>query len=335
MSPFRFTLYGADLPMPKSVTTPYLGAATLLLAALASPLTLYGQGVVSRFAGSVEKGGYEADYDALLYPTTIHRAAEPERLEGALISRIYIKPEGKSNLELFRSYESELTAAGFEILQAETPGQELKWLFWKLYRPPYTNLEARSWKDTEDRISRSDLGWLGGFVEYYILARGAHDGGTRHVAVLISGEHDLYMVEELRSAERETGTVTLTVDALRTAIESAGKVAVYDIHFATGSAAIEPSSAEALGVIAEYLRESGDRYYVVGHTDDTGGLAQNLELSGARAASVKAALVSEHGIAGARLETRGVGPLAPVSTNGEEQGRSLNRRVEIVLRLEG
>lgn len=321
--------------MSRSITAPLPAVAILVVAAFASPLTLHGQGVVSRFTGSVEKGVYEADYDALLYPTTIHRSAEPERLEGELLSRLYIKPEGKSNLELFRSYERELTAAGFEILLAETPGQELKWLFWKLFQPPYTNLEARSWKDTEDRVSRSDLGYLGGFVEYYILARGAHDGGTRHVAVLISSEHDLYMVEELSSAELETGTVTLSVDALRAAIESAGKVAVYDIHFATGSAAIEASSAEALGVIAEYLRENDDRYYVVGHTDDTGGLAQNLELSDARAAAVKAALVSDHGIDGARLETRGVGPLAPVSTNGQEEGRSLNRRVEIVLRLEG
>ena len=321
-----------------TIRLPRLSPTPLLLAALAtwaSPGLVSGQEVVSRFAGSVEKGVYAADYDALLYPTTIDRAAEPDRIEGALVSRLYIKPEGKSNLEVFRSYERELTAAGFEIVVAATPDPELKWFFWKIHRPPYTNLEARAWEDTEDRVSRSDLGWVGGFVDYYLLARGMENGTTHHVAVLISSERNLYMVEEMRSATMETGTVTLTVDVLRAAIESAGKVAVYDIHFATGSAEIEPRSADALAVIAEYLQGNSDRYYVVGHTDDTGGLAQNLDLSDARAAAVKAALVSQHGIDAARLETRGVGPLSPVSTNNDEGGRSLNRRVEIVLRLEG
>jgi outer membrane protein OmpA-like peptidoglycan-associated protein len=48
---------------------------------------------------------------------------------------------------------------------------------------------------------------------------------------------------------------------------------------------------------------------------------------------VKEALVGKHGIDAARLETRGVGPLSPVSINTDETGRALNRRVEIVRRL--
>jgi outer membrane protein OmpA-like peptidoglycan-associated protein len=58
-----------------------------------------------------------------------------------------------------------------------------------------------------------------------------------------------------------------------------------------------------------------------------------MTLSEARAAAVKQVLVEEHGVDPARLETRGVGPLAPVTTNANESGRSLNRRVEIVQRL--
>jgi len=317
--------------------TRYLGRllVALFLTSTAADGTpsLHGQEVVSRFAGSVEKGVYAADYDALLYPTEIHRTAEPERIEGALVSRVYTKPEGKSNLEVFRSYERELRAAGFEILVAATPDPELKWLFWKIYRPPYTDLGARNWSDTEDRVTFGDLARVGGFVDYYILARGAGDGEAYHIAVLISKEQNLFMVEELRSATMETGTVTLNLEAIRSAIESSGKVAVYDIHFATGSAEIESVSAEALATIARYLEEGNDHYYVVGHTDDTGGLASNLELSEARAAAVKEALVRDYGIDAARLETDGVGPLAPVSTNAAEDGRRLNRRVEIVKRL--
>ena len=48
---------------------------------------------------------------------------------------------------------------------------------------------------------------------------------------------------------------------------------------------------------------------------------------------MKESLVAEHGIDGSRLETRGVGPLAPVSNNTDDSGRALNRRVEIVERI--
>ena len=120
---------------------------------------------------------------------------------------------------------------------------------------------------------------------------------------------------------------------MRSEIEASGKIAIYDIHFATGSAVIEPDSAESLGVIARYLNEAPGGFYIVGHTDDTGSLETNRALSEQRAVAVKEALVTEHGIDASRLEASGVGPLAPVSTNIGEPGRALNRRVEIVQRL--
>jgi len=45
---------------------------------------------------------------------------------------------------------------------------------------------------------------------------------------------------------------------------------------------------------------------------------------------VKEALVSRHGIEGSRLSAHGVGPLAPASTNDTPDGRSKNRRTELV-----
>jgi outer membrane protein OmpA-like peptidoglycan-associated protein len=53
-------------------------------------------------------------------------------------------------------------------------------------------------------------------------------------------------------------------------------------------------------------------------------------LSQARADAVVQALVTRHGIAAARLNARGVGPLAPVASNDDESGRARNRRVELV-----
>lgn len=71
---------------------------------------------------------------------------------------------------------------------------------------------------------------------------------------------------------------------------------------------------------------------IVGHTDSVGSFEMNMELSRARAEAVVAALVGEHGVAAARLEAHGVGPLAPVATNTTTEGKGKNRRVEIVER---
>ena len=51
-----------------------------------------------------------------------------------------------------------------------------------------------------------------------------------------------------------------------------------------------------------------------------------------RAASVKAHLVSEHGVEDARLTTAGFGETQPVASNETEGGRAQNRRVELVRR---
>ena len=74
------------------------------------------------------------------------------------------------------------------------------------------------------------------------------------------------------------------------------------------------------------------KVFVVGHTDMTGTLEHNLDLSKRRAAEVVRLLTTDHRIASTRLDAHGVGPLTPVSTNANEAGRQLNRRVELVAR---
>lgn len=204
----------------------------------------------------------------------------------------------------------------------------------QLYRPPHNDLRGRRYRATDGRLATNDLGWLSTFGQYYLLASRTQGGSTLYVALLIADRNDLYLIDEVTTAAMETGTVTLNLEHMRTEIEQTGKIAIYDLYFATGSAAIEPASAAALAVIASYLGEVDGNFYVVGHTDDTGALDANLSLSERRAAAVKNALIAEFEIPDGRLETRGVGPLVPISNNTDEAGRALNRRVEIVQRLE-
>jgi len=49
-----------------------------------------------------------------------------------------------------------------------------------------------------------------------------------------------------------------------------------------------------------------------------------------RATAVVNALVTQHSVAAARLKAFGDGPTAPVATNENEEGKALNRRVELV-----
>ena len=68
----------------------------------------------------------------------------------------------------------------------------------------------------------------------------------------------------------------------------------------------------------------------VGHTDNIGSESYNKKLSVDRAASVYNYLI-EKGIPKTRMKYRGFGPNVPVADNNTEEGRELNRRVEIFI----
>jgi len=68
---------------------------------------------------------------------------------------------------------------------------------------------------------------------------------------------------------------------------------------------------------------------IEGHTDNVGGAAANQTLSEKRAQSVRDWLVA-HGIAADRLTAQGYGAAKPVADNGTDEGRTKNRRVELV-----
>jgi OmpA-OmpF porin, OOP family len=119
--------------------------------------------------------------------------------------------------------------------------------------------------------------------------------------------------------------------ALTDDLRNKGHVAVYGIYFDTDSATIKAESEPAIKAIAEMLKQNSSlKVYVVGHTDMTGALEHNMDLSKRRAESVMQELASKYGISSGRLKAMGAGPLCPVATNQNEEGRKLNRRVELV-----
>lgn len=104
-----------------------------------------------------------------------------------------------------------------------------------------------------------------------------------------------------------------------------------DLLFDVGQAKLKPGGQSAIQSVARFMRERGEHKIVIeGFTDNTGSAALNQRLSERRALAVRDALVKQ-GIDAERIEARGLGPANPVASNDNPGGRSLNRRVEIVI----
>ena len=147
--------------------------------------------------------------------------------------------------------------------------------------------------------------------------------------------HALDSLYRLTIVEREMmeQKIEANPDALFGDIATTGHVAIYGIFFDHNSANIKPESKPSLKVIADMLKANRSlKLYVVGHTDMTGKFEYNMRLSLKRAKAVVKALVNNYGVAAARLAGKGAGPLCPVGSNKNENGRKLNRRVELVER---
>lgn len=283
--------------------------------------------LISRYEGSFIINYIQRDFDAFRLPTGQALAEGAEwtfqsalDLEGRVTRIRYAAPEGRSSLEVFRNYRQALDAAGFELLwscQNDECGQ-LDRVLPRMKEDRGTDLMGKNRRHltavartpemqayTSLHVVENDVNWLNG----------------RPVIQL-----DLVEVEPI-----ETDLVMVNTEALAKDIDRTGHAAVYGIYFDVDEAVVKPESGPALDKIARLLRQQPDlAVYVVGHTDNTGTLAHNMDLSQRRAEAVVQKLVVKYGIAAIRLVPVGVGPAAPVATNDREEGRVLNRRVELV-----
>jgi outer membrane protein OmpA-like peptidoglycan-associated protein len=252
-----------------------------------------------------------------------------EMLEGRITRILYRGPEDRSTLEITRNYRDALEGAGFEILYScgSDCGNNFAGL---LYGP--TELRI---KNTKTSGSAFDLPQ----DVRYLAARLEQGGRLVHVSLLTAfdngfgalSKQPVTLLEIIESKAMETGMVEIDAEAIGNGIDSTGHMAIYGVLFDTGSATIKPESATVLAEIARLLESRPTlNLLVVGHTDNQGAFDFNMNLSSQRAHSVTGYLVETHGIDPARLQSAGVGFLAPVATNDTPDGRAKNRRVELV-----
>jgi len=232
-----------------------------------------------------------------------------ERLEGKVTDVRYANPAGHSVLEIYRNYESALQEAGFQKLfgcrgLTECGGrQTMKVKGWGAC-PGDSDAYCAAWKLTRSEGS---------------------------VYLMLDVEPSSTAVIFIEPKAMQTGQVQITAAGLAGDITRQGHAAVYGIYFDTGKAEVKPDSDAALKIVADLLKQNPAlRLYVVGHTDNMGALAMNMDLSRRRAEAIVKELTTKYGIAPSRLRADGVGPLTPVANNQDDAGRSKNRRVELV-----
>ncbi len=109
-------------------------------------------------------------------------------------------------------------------------------------------------------------------------------------------------------------------------------VRVRGLGFAPGSAGLTSAATPVLEKLREvaaiYPRAA---YSVEGHTDSTGDSAANQRLSQSRADAVRQYLVERAQVPAGRVTAIGYGDSRPIASNGSEEGRRQNRRIDLVI----
>jgi len=106
------------------------------------------------------------------------------------------------------------------------------------------------------------------------------------------------------------------------------------ILFDSGRAALKKTGQEAIGDLVEPLKKVNRDWVVAGHTDNvpikTARFNSNWELSSARAIEVVGFMI-EQGMPAENLGAAGYAEFDPVADNSTSEGRSQNRRIEIIM----
>ena len=173
--------------------------------------------------------------------------------------------------------------------------------------------------------------WVDGFNYHYMAARKADAGREVYASVLTSENNkEIYamlVIAEVGSMQNKM----VDASAMAKGLGDKGHIALYGIYFDTDKAIIKPESKPTLDEIAKLLRGQPQlNVVIVGHTDSQGNYDYNMDLSRRRAEAVATELGGSYQIARTRLRTAGVGFLAPIGSNATDDGRALNRRVELV-----
>lgn len=285
--------------------------ALLLLAAVPALPQATGVPYVTPYPGSSLRGPVKvsefAEYELLVAP--IKSKAPTQTVGGKLTRMFFLGPKERSLQEIFLNYEEALRKDGFTTL----------------YRCQRAECGTGKTKEMDSAFNQT-------VEQYYLSGKKSGPDGTIYVAVMVNDKYNpATRIDVIESRAMQTGLVKITAGQMAKDIAATGRVVLYNILFDTGKADVKPESHASIAEVAELLKANATmKIYVVGHTDNAGTYEANADLSKRRADAVVQVLTSKHGIASARLRGVGVASVAPVATNRTAEGRTRNRRVELV-----
>lgn len=333
-----------------------LVARSLAIALLSIPLTSVhaaekdkagakDHSLVSRYAGSILHNYGTSGFEQVELPLGPYEEGDGKSkptksltVEGKVFNYAYWGPANRSDLELFRNYESALAKAGFVIRYACAEPERCRSEGLIKHAVDWTN-RTNTFEGGFDGLSRMEDN--SHYPPRFLVAQLARSASDVFVALTIappsSTEKDRgvgapYFLQVIEAQPMETGNVTVDASAIQKGLESDGKVALYGVYFDTGAAVVKPESKPQLEQMARWMKEHmAAKVFIVGHTDNVGNFAGNTALSQRRAEAVAQALGTGWGIEPSRMQARGVANLSPVAANASDAQRAKNRRVELVL----
>ena len=314
---------------------------------------------LGRFSGSKALTYTASDFDSLILPLSALAAVPGQRdgsnnqvfapakkleLEGRRTHIIYLLPEGTAPLAAIRNYQNAAAAKGgkalFECKDTECGGGQGTSTGGGGRQSMAMNLWPGQ-KITDKRLSPPHCALSQGITEQRYTSLEV-PSSKAHVAVLAFTSkanaecknfngRTFVMVDTVETKSMAQTMDTPSADDMVAAITTSGRIALYGILFDSSKAEVKPASADTMAEIGKLLSANKSlKLLVVGHTDNVGGFAANLELSKKRADAVVAQLVTQYKVDARRLQAFGVSYASPVASNIDEPGRARNRRVELV-----
>ncbi len=277
----------------------------------------------------------------------VHVAKNSETVEGALTRLVYVLPENRSPLEVLLNYEDEIVAAGgqaaFECRREQCGGDAKRSSSGgggKMSLTQYFFHES----DIKDKAfsngACATTSWISD--QHFLAAKVPLGDASAWVTVqtyqldastyckALNGR-TVAIVHVLEPKAREQKMVLVKADDMAKTVDQNGSISLYGIYFDTGDASPRPESEPTFQEIATLMQDRPAlAVLVVGHTDSQGSFDYNLDLSARRANAVVSTLVAKFGVDARRLTAAGAGMMAPVASNGTDEGRARNRRVTIV-----
>lgn len=318
--------------------------------------------LLKRYAGSFIVVDQRKSFDEFTFPTSKlatkkngvgiimnYYVDKSKTVEGPYTRLVYLLPDGRSPLEVLRNYQDEIVAQGGDVLYeckrdecGGDPGKGIQKqynttsLSLAMVLRSHERLGLESYSQgfcatigdiSDQRYIAAELPEVGAYfsIHTYTIKGFSYTNCNAFVGRTVA------VVDIVEGKPREKNMVHVEASDMAQQISETGSVSLYGIFFDTNSASVSDDSEATLQEIAKLIQQQPDlNLLVVGHTDNAGSYEYNKNLSQDRAQSVVDELSAKYGVSQERLVPVGASYISPVSSNATEEGRALNRRVELV-----